>query len=115
MAVNRLLAKDPDKIFCDRLNRIYGNQEWFEQFYKTQTLDDIFGRDIGIIVKACDFKSIGNYYKSRLKTIFSGVSESTKIFYNSHGSFLFQFFFAAANPKGSKIAVKIADHLLKNI
>lgn len=115
MAVNRLLAKDPDKIFYDRLNLILGNQDWFEHFYKTQTLDDIFGRDIDIIKKACDFESIGNYYKSRLKTIFSGVSESTKMFCNSRKSPLFQFFFAAGNPKGVQIALRIAEHLMRNI
>jgi len=113
MAVNRLLAKDPQKISRDCLNRIFGTEDWFEHFYETQTLDDIFGQPIDIIDKACDFDRIGNFYKSRLKTIFPGVAERPKILYNSRRSPLFQLFFAAGNTKGAPIAIKIAEHLLK--
>jgi three-Cys-motif partner protein len=115
MAVNRLLAKDPKKISSDCLNRIFGSQEWFENFYKTRTLDDIFGKSVDTIVKACDFTRIGDFYKNKLKTIFSGVAEKPKVFYNSRGSALFQLFFAVGNPKGTPIAIRIADYLLRNI
>jgi len=115
MAVNRLLAKDPQKISYDCLNKLFGTQEWFEHFYKTRTLDDIFGKSVDIIVKACDFTRIGNFYMSRLKTIFAGVAEKPKVFCNSRGSALFQFFFAAGNPKGAPIAIRIAEHLMKSI
>jgi len=115
MAVNRLLAKDPQKISYDRLNRIFGIEDWFENFYKTRTLDDIFGKSVDIITKACDFAGIGNFYKSRLKTIFSGVAEQSKVFYNSRESALFQLFFAAGNKKGAPIAIRIAEHLMRNI
>ncbi|MHC4844335.1 MAG: three-Cys-motif partner protein TcmP [Planctomycetota bacterium] len=115
MAVNRLLAKDPKKISYDRLNRIFGVDDWFEIFYKTRTLDDIFGKSVDIIIKACDFERIGEFYKKRLKTIFFGVAEDSKVFCNSRHSALFQLFFAAGNPKGAPIAIKIAGHLLRNI
>jgi three-Cys-motif partner protein len=113
IAVNRLLAKDPQKISYDCLNRIFGTQDWFENFYKTQTLDNIFGKSVDIITKACDFSRIGNFYKNRLKTIFPGVAEEPKVFYNSRGSALFQLFFAAGNKKGAPIAIKIAQYLLR--
>jgi three-Cys-motif partner protein len=115
MAVNRLLANAPQKIFYNCLDRIFGTNEWFENFYKTQTLDDLFGQPVDIIVKACDVARIGNFYKSRLKKIFSGVVETLKVFYNSRGSALFQFFFAAGNPNGAPIAIRIAEHLIRNI
>lgn len=115
MAVNRLLAKVPRKEFFVRLNRVYGTSDWFEHFYKRTTLDDIFGKDITEIKKACDFESIGAFYRSRLQTIFAGVAEKTKIFYNSRKSPLFQFFFAAGNLKGAVTAKKIANDLLKDI
>ena len=115
MAVNRLLATDPQKISYDRLNRIFGTRDWFEYFYKTKTLDDIFGKSVDTIIKACDFTRIGNFYKDRLKTIFSGVAEKPKVFYNSRGSALFQLFFAAGNTKGAPIAIRIAEHLIRNI
>jgi len=114
MAVNRLLAKDPEKIFYERLNRIFGTKEWFERFYNTKTLNVIFGKS-EVVFKDCDFQRIAQFYKERLKTIFSGVAEETRVFYNSRQSPLFQFFFAAGNPKGAPIAIKIAEHLLKNI
>ena len=115
MAVNRLLAKDPQKISYDCLNRIFGTQDWFENFYKTRTLDDIFGKPVEIVLKACNFQRIGEFYKERLKTIFSGVAEKPKIFYNSRGCPLFHFFFAAGNPKGAPIAIRIAEYLIWNI
>ena len=115
MAVNRLLAKDPQKISYDCLNRIFGTQDWFENFYKTRILEDIFGKPVEIVCKACNFKRIGEFYKERLKTIFSGVAEKSKIFYNSRGSALFHFFFAAGNPNGAPIAIRIAEYLMRNI
>ncbi len=115
MAVNRLLAKDPQKVSFECLNRIFGTREWFECFYKTRTLDDIFGKSEDKIVKTCDFAGVGNFYKNRLKTLFSRVAEVDKTFYNSRESRLFQLFFAAGNPKGAPIAVRIAEHLMKKI
>jgi three-Cys-motif partner protein len=115
MAVNRLLANDHKKAFYDCLNRTFGTQDWFEHFYKTKILDDIFGKSEEVVIKACNFKRIGEFYKDRLKTIFSGVAEKPKVFYNSCGSALFQFFFAAGNPKGAPIAINIAEYLIRNI
>jgi three-Cys-motif partner protein len=114
MAVNRLLAKDPKRISYECLNRLFGTQDWFEHFYKTRTLNVFFGKPKET-VKECDFERIGEFYKERLKTIFSGVAEKPKVFYNRRGSALFHFFFAAGNPKGSPIAIRIAEHLMKNI
>jgi hypothetical protein len=64
-------------------------------------------------VKVCDYTSIGNFYKNRLKTLFPGVAEKPKVFYNSKGSPLFQFFFAVGNPNGTPTALRIAEYLLK--
>jgi len=115
MAINRLLAKDHTKAFYDCLNRFFGTEDWFERFYKTRVLEDIFGQSVESVYKACDFNGIGEFYKERLKSIFSGVSEKPKIFYNRRDTPLFQFFFAAGNPRGATIAVRIADHLLRKI
>ena len=115
MAVNRLLAKDPHKACRDRLDAIFGTQEWFERFYRTRKLDDIFGEPLEVVEKACDFKGISDFFLERLKAIFAGVSQKPRVFPNSRGSPLFQLFFAASNAKGAPIAVRIADHLLKGI
>jgi len=115
MAVNRLLARDSDKVSYDCLNKIFGTPDWFEHFYRTRRLNDIFGKSLQVISKACDFHRIGEFYSSRLRTIFSGVASKPKVFCNSRGSALFQFFFAAGNIKGAPIAIRIAEHLIRDI
>lgn len=115
MAINRLLAGDPAKACRLRLNRIFGTQNWFERFYRTKKLDDIFGQSLQTIQKACDYHSIGGFYSERLKRIFAEVAPRPRIFANSRGSPLFQLFFAAANAKGAPIAVRIAKHLLEKL
>ncbi len=115
MAVNRLLARDPDRACSPALRRIFGTEEWFERFYHTRKLEDIFGQPLEIVRKACDFQSIAKFYSERLGDIFEGVADHTRVFCNSRGSPLFQLFFAAGNPKGAPIAKRIAGHLLKEL
>jgi three-Cys-motif partner protein len=66
MAVNRLLAKDPEKVFSDCLNRIFGTPDWYNYFYKEHSSNVFFGESVDII-KKCDVASIGNIYQERLK------------------------------------------------
>lgn len=115
MAVNRLLSRDPDKTFRNRLDQLFGTEEWFEHFYRKRREADIFGQEIEEIKKACDFDSISDFYLGRLKAIFAGVAPAPRLLKNSRGSPLFQLFFAAGNTKGAPIAVRIANHLLENM
>lgn len=114
MAINRLLAQDPAKACRDRLDKIFGTNEWFERFYQTKRMDDIFGKPLEMIEKKCSFASIGTFFQERLKTVFVAVAETPGILKNSKTP-LFQFFCAAGNPKGAKIAIRIAEHLLKEL
>ena len=114
MAVNRLLANDPEKACRARLDRIFGTQSWFDRFYHTSRPEDIFGQRLEVVEKACDFESIGEFYLERLKSVFAGVAPKPRILKNSRSP-LFQLFFAAANPKGAPIAVRIANHLLERM
>ena len=115
MAVNRLLANDPHKTSRAALDRIFGTQDWFEQFYRTRQEADIFGQSFEIVQKACCVDSISDFYLDRLRSIFAGVAPKPRIFTNSRQSPLFQLFFAAGNKKGAPIAVKIAKHLLEKL
>jgi len=99
MAVNRLLANDPSKAFRDRLNAVFGTEEWAEKFYRTRKTSRFFGPS-EVTQKESDYHEIGEYFLGRLRAIFSGVASNPKVFYNSRGSPLFQFFFAAGNPRG---------------
>jgi len=53
MAVNRLLAKDAERAFFESLTRIFGTNEWFQAFYQKQRVQDIFGKPMEIVAKAC--------------------------------------------------------------
>jgi three-Cys-motif partner protein len=114
MAVNRLVANDPNKALRGHLDRIFGTEAWFESFYRTRREEDIFGQSYAIIEKACSFDGIGKFYLERLRSIFAAVAEKPRVLQNSRAP-LFQFFFAAGNEKGAPIAVKIANHLLEKL
>ncbi|MGB2753488.1 MAG: three-Cys-motif partner protein TcmP [Phycisphaerae bacterium] len=115
MAINRLLAKDPQKACWDRLTDVFGTEEWFERFYSTSRRNTIFGKPLKVIRKRCNFRQIGEFYRERLQAIFAGVCQKPTVFRNSRRSPLFQLFFAAGNARGAPIALRIADHLLRNI
>jgi three-Cys-motif partner protein len=115
MAVDRLLASDPAKACRKRLNVIFGTPEWFGRFYRTENAEDIFGQPLDVVQRACDFARIADFFLERLRSVFPGVAPTPRILRNSRNTPLFQFFFAAANPKGARIAVRIASHLLERM
>ena len=57
---------------------------------------------------------IAEAYRERLKSTFTKVAPTRRVLKNSTNSNLFDLFFAASNPRGASIAVKIADHILKH-
>jgi len=115
VAVNRMLTKDGriNETWKLRLDRIFGAQDWFDEFYKTSPQPSLFGETVQT-EKAADFAVIKAYYVRRLKTVFSHVAENPLSLYNSKNSPLYVLFFAAGNSKGGKVAVKIAQHILGN-
>jgi hypothetical protein len=66
------------------------------------------------IEKIANYESISNYFVERLKSVFAGVAENPLILRNSCNSPLYLLCFASGNPKGSKTAIKIAQHILKS-
>lgn len=115
IGVNRLLTKD-GKIppgWRNRLNLLLGNEDWFDEFYSyqpgaTSLFDDTAEERL---VKAST-ATIGKYFNDRLRTIFAAVADNPLVLTNSRGCPLYLLCFAAGNPKGSEIAVRIADHIL---
>ena len=51
------------------------------------------------------FEGIVTLYRKRLETVFTHVAPQSRRLVNQRGSPLFEFMFAAGNPKGGKIAV----------
>jgi three-Cys-motif partner protein len=113
--VNRLLRRDGQisDAWRRRLNETLGATDWYEVFYQTYLLHDLFGDRVQV-EKVSDFETIGMYFVDRLKTIFAGVAENPLPLLNSRNVPLFLLCFASGNPKGAPTAIKIAQHILDN-
>ncbi len=118
-AVNRLLTRDPQDIppgWQDRLNKMFGSEDWQRRFYRTKTTANIFSGPEEVVEKALTLQGLGSYYRERLAKVFSRVAPNPRMLLNSRNSPLFQLHFAAANPdRGGEIALRIAEHILNNI
>lgn len=97
----------------NRLNKIFGSEGWKEVFYKEEQIESLFGQE-NQIVKVSDFFKISNYFVDRLKTVFAGVADDPLPLYNSRNNPLYLLCFAAANEKGAKPAIKIANYILRS-
>lgn len=114
VAVNRLLRKDGEisAAWQKRLTAMFGTDDWYEAFYQTRLTKDLFGEHV-TTKKTGDFDTIGRYFVERLKTVFPGVAENPLPLYNSRNNPLYLLCFAAANPRATKPALRIAQHILK--
>lgn len=117
-AVNRLLTRSdiPTGGQAQRLTRFFGTEDWKEAFYKEASdqpnMFDPLGEETGF-AKRANFDAIGRFFVNRLEQVFVGVSKNPLPLRNSKEVPLFLLCFAAANPRGAKPALKIANHLLR--
>ncbi len=114
IAVNRLLRRDGniDPAVRNALNRFFGAEDWYETFYQTTTRIGLFGPETQRH-KVGDFDTIADYMIRRLRTVFAGVAENPLPLFNSRNNPLYLLCFAVGNPRGAKVAVKIAQDILK--
>jgi len=112
--VNRMLTINAEisPAWCNRLNIVFGTNEWEERFYKKSTKHTLFGED-ELVEKVASFKAIEEYVIERLEKEFSGVASNPAILRNSCNSPLFLLCFAASNPKGAEVALRIAEYILR--
>lgn len=117
IGVSRLLTRSGEipKGWRTRLDKLLGTTTWYDEFYRVEHKADLFGNDEERVVKATN-ETIARYFNDRLKTIFpaNGVAEPG-VLRNSSKNPLYLLCFAAGNEKGAPIAVKIANHLLKEV
>lgn len=114
VAVNRMLKKDakiPQK-WEERLNDLFGTDDWKQAFYETKTIYTLFGEETRVEKVGDPFKSISQYFVERLRAIFPGVAPNPLPLYNSRNNPLYLLCFASGNKKGSKTAIKIAQDIL---
>lgn len=116
IGVNRLLTKSGDipKSWRRRLDLLLGTEDWYDEFYKVETMPTLFGDDKERVVKAT-METIGRYFTYRLKGIFAGVAEEPGMLRNSANNPLYLLCFAVGNERGKDIALRIAQHLLKEV
>ena len=112
--VNRTLTRS-GKIptqWKHRLNELFGTSDWHEHFYQINRSPSLFGGQIEQVVKVST-QVISDYFLTRLRECFAGVDPNPAVLYGPTNSPLFLFCFAAGNPKGAPIALRIASDILK--
>lgn len=107
----------------DCIDRLLGDSGWREEFYKKDPQMTLFDRfpeleqnDGERMVKSASPDHIREYILSRLGTIFPCVSKHARVFRNRRNApmFLFCFAIASESPKAQGLALRMADHILKN-
>lgn len=96
-----------------RLDLLFGTPEWAERLSRVERERTLFGEED--VRRKASREVIGEYFLSRLKSVFAGVAEPALVLSNSVGCPLYLFCFAAANPAGAKVALKMAGHLIKGM
>ena len=114
-ALTRMLPTEhrPVEQWAVVLDRVFGDPLWRSTFYTTQKQPTLFGEDQIFTVRA-DQQAIVDAYLAKLETVFEAVAPTPRWFLNRMKSPQFAFMFAASNPTGAPIAVRIANHLLRN-
>jgi len=123
-ALNRMLPKNGKYgSWENTIDRLLGDNSWRTEFYKKDPQVSLF--DLGLVdgdedeerlVKDASLEHIKEYIISRLETTFPCVSNNPRIFKNSKESTMFLFCFAISNESvaAQRLALRIAEHILKN-
>lgn len=115
MAVMRLLTKagPPPPEWASALTRIFGTDEWRSAFYPPQTEELLWGSE-ETHQRTATLRSVGHFFVARLQSIFEKVAANPLPLVNSQNTPIYLLCFAAGNKKGADIAVRIAQHILRN-
>ena len=118
MAIARMMptSREPPDALAVQLDRIFGGREHWEDFYSAspqQQLPGLSSEPSQERPKGSD--RIALRYRERLESAFAKVAPTSRTFKNSKNSPMFELFFAASNPIGARLAVSIADHILRNL
>ncbi len=109
----RLLKRDGviEDRWRQRLEKLFGTTEWESRIYKTGTSASLFG-DIETVERDATVQNVQGFIQERLATCFAKVADG-EVLRNSKNSPLYSLCFAAANEKGARTALKIAQSILK--
>lgn len=122
--LNRMLPKNGKYgSWENTIDRLLGDNGWRTEFYKKDPQVSLFdlglidgGEDEDRVIKDASLEHIKEYIISRLETTFPCVSNNPRIFKNSKESTMFLFCFAISNESvaAQRLALRIAEHILKN-
>ena len=115
-AIARMMPKanEPPGSMAEHLDRIFGGRTfWRDDVYHIHPQRNMFD-DVPRQTRSPGSDQIAACYRTRLEEVFEKIAPTPRTFLNSKQSPLFELFFAASNPKGAPIAVKIANHILQN-
>lgn len=115
--VNRLLKRNGEirPSIREKLNLFFGNEEWFEVFYRLAQQIPIFDEDEQWEKTGDIFAEIEQYFMEQLRETFAGVASNPLSLRNSKNVPLYLLCFAAGNQRGAPIAVKIAQEILEGM
>ncbi len=115
MAVTRVLARSGDipDSWRRRVDLMLGTQEWYERIYAVKAEPTLFG--VEQQRSRAGAGVIGELFHERLRAHFPGVARQPAVLKNSTNSPLYLLYFAAGNVRGAKVALRIAEHLLKGM
>ena len=114
MAVNRMLPRNGEipLVWENRLNRLFGEDDWRKVFYQKPMETDMFGDLFPASKTPRIFEDLSGYITKRLSSIFVKAHQTPLVLKNSMGSPLFLLCFASGNPRGAPIALDIAQHII---
>jgi three-Cys-motif partner protein len=115
LAINRLVTRDGKmpEAWSNKLDSFLGTTDWRTRWYKPSLQQDLFGVS-GALEKAVGVDDIEADFQQRLKDAFALVA-SNRLQLKDRGRVLFTLMFACSNPSPNahRLAVRIANHLLK--
>lgn len=115
-SVNRMLAKNGkiSKGWEQRINIVFGTNNWYDKFYKESGQLSIISND-KCIYKEVNIKSLEKYILQRLQAVFAGVAPNPRLLRTERNVPLFLLCFAIGNPKpkAKELALKAAQSILK--
>lgn len=119
MAIARMMPREtvPSGPLAVQLDRIFGGRNYWSELYQVALQQPLIPLDDAPVQErpgSSDF--IAACYRKRLEQAFFRVAPTSRTLRNRRNSPLFELFFAASNPTGNaaRIAVDIADHILRN-
>ncbi len=111
MAVNRMLgAADRFPSWRASVDRSFGPDDWRDELMPVSAQQSLFGGEE--LRSKVAIEQIGQYFVRRLKSVFPAVAPNPAILGNSTCP-LYLLCFAAGNERGGKLALRIANYILR--